>query len=151
MNSVMDDNKLLTLANGERIRLQPHCAMLFEVGDLQHASPATVSRCGMVFVDPKNLGYKPFWQKWCALLERREHAECFNRLFDKYVHLLIEMIVDGIIDGKQVERMKTIIGYTALNMIVQLTAMLDSMMLPFENSKESLEENLLECIFIQVS
>ena len=46
MNSVMDDNKLLTLANGERIRLQGHCALLFEVGDLQYASPATVSRAG---------------------------------------------------------------------------------------------------------
>ena len=44
MNSVMDDNKLLTLPNGERIRLQPFAAMLFEVGDLQYASPATVSR-----------------------------------------------------------------------------------------------------------
>ena len=32
MNSVMDDNRLLTLANGERIRLQKHCALLFEVG-----------------------------------------------------------------------------------------------------------------------
>uniref|UniRef100_A0A3B4ZZW8 Dynein heavy chain hydrolytic ATP-binding dynein motor region domain-containing protein n=1 Tax=Stegastes partitus TaxID=144197 RepID=A0A3B4ZZW8_9TELE len=64
MNSVMDDNKLLTLANGERIRLQGHCALLFEVGDLQYASPATVSRCGMVFVDPKNLRYTPFWQRW---------------------------------------------------------------------------------------
>ena len=31
MNSVMDDNKLLTLANGERMRLQKHCALLFEV------------------------------------------------------------------------------------------------------------------------
>ena len=41
MNSVMDDNKLLTLPNSERIRLTPHCAMLFEVGDLQYASPAT--------------------------------------------------------------------------------------------------------------
>uniref|UniRef100_A0A3Q3JRC8 Dynein heavy chain hydrolytic ATP-binding dynein motor region domain-containing protein n=1 Tax=Monopterus albus TaxID=43700 RepID=A0A3Q3JRC8_MONAL len=61
MNSVMDDNKLLTLANGERIRLQSHCALLFEVGDLQYASPATVSRCGMVFVDPKNLRYTPYW------------------------------------------------------------------------------------------
>lgn len=49
MNSVMDDNRLLTLANGERIRLQPHCALLFEVGDLQYASPATVSRAGMIY------------------------------------------------------------------------------------------------------
>jgi len=31
MNSVMDDNRLLTLANGERIRLQQHVALLFEV------------------------------------------------------------------------------------------------------------------------
>ena len=35
MNSVMDDNRLLTLPNGERIRLQNHCKLLFEVFDLQ--------------------------------------------------------------------------------------------------------------------
>jgi dynein heavy chain len=34
MNSVMDDNKILTLANGERIRLLEHCALLFEVTNL---------------------------------------------------------------------------------------------------------------------
>merc|ERR1719316_214921 len=39
MNSVMDDNKILTLTNGDRIRLLKHCAMLFEVFDLQYASP----------------------------------------------------------------------------------------------------------------
>uniref|UniRef100_A0A8D2PF57 Dynein heavy chain hydrolytic ATP-binding dynein motor region domain-containing protein n=1 Tax=Zosterops lateralis melanops TaxID=1220523 RepID=A0A8D2PF57_ZOSLA len=47
-----------------RDQLQSYCALLFEVGDLQYASPATVSRCGMVFVDPKNLRYEPYWQKW---------------------------------------------------------------------------------------
>jgi len=31
MNSVMDDNKLLTLPNGERIRLENHVKLLFEV------------------------------------------------------------------------------------------------------------------------
>lgn len=44
MNSVMDDNKLLTLPNGERIRLAAHVKLLFEVADLQYASPATISR-----------------------------------------------------------------------------------------------------------
>ena len=64
MNSVMDDNRLLTLPNGERIRLQPHCCQLIEVFDLQYASPATVSRCGMVWVDPQNVGYAPFFERW---------------------------------------------------------------------------------------
>jgi dynein heavy chain len=59
MNSVMDDNRLLTLPNGERIRLQNHAKMIMEVFDLQYASPATVSRCGMTYVDPKDLGWRP--------------------------------------------------------------------------------------------
>ena len=42
MNSVMDDNRLLTLSNGARYRLKPYCKLLFEVSDLQYASPATI-------------------------------------------------------------------------------------------------------------
>lgn len=64
MNSVMDDNKLLTLPNNERIRMVDNCRLVFEVSDLQYASPATVSRCGMVWVDTKNLGYRPKYEKW---------------------------------------------------------------------------------------
>ncbi len=37
-----------------------------QVGDLQYASPATVSRCGMVFVDSRNLGYMPYVNTWLA-------------------------------------------------------------------------------------
>uniref|UniRef100_UPI00398F6830 dynein axonemal heavy chain 10 isoform X2 n=1 Tax=Pristiophorus japonicus TaxID=55135 RepID=UPI00398F6830 len=144
MNSVMDDNKLLTLANGERIRLQAHCAMLFEVGDLQYASPATVSRCGMVYVDPKNLRYRPFWDKWTSERTSKQEQTDLPRLFNKYVPSILEMIVEGMLDGRQVEKLKTIVPQTELNMVVQLARMLDCLL-----EKEVDNFEVLECYFIE--
>jgi len=57
MNSVLDDSMTLCLSNGERIKLKPQLRMLFEVQDLSGASPATVSRCGMVYLDQEVVGY----------------------------------------------------------------------------------------------
>ena len=48
INSVLDDNRLLTLPNGERLSLPPNVRIMFEVQDLKYATLATVSRCGMV-------------------------------------------------------------------------------------------------------
>ncbi|EFJ52773.1 dynein heavy chain 3 [Volvox carteri f. nagariensis] len=59
---VLDDNCMLCLPNGERIKLNPATMrMLFEVADLAAASPATVSRCGMVYVTPDDMGWRPSW------------------------------------------------------------------------------------------
>ncbi|XP_030358369.1 dynein heavy chain 10, axonemal isoform X4 [Strigops habroptila] len=144
MNSVMDDNKLLTLANGERIRLQSHCALLFEVGDLQYASPATVSRCGMVFVDPKNLRYKPYWQKWVQGRENEQERNDLNRLFEKYVPCLIDMIIEGIVDGRPGGKLKTIVPQTDLNMVVQLGMMLEALIVVQHD-----DPDVLECFFLE--
>ncbi|BFZ18669.1 hypothetical protein BsWGS_21707 [Bradybaena similaris] len=144
MNSVMDDNKLLTLANGERIRLQRHCAMLFEVYDLQYASPATISRCGMVYVDPKNLGYKPYWQKWVASRPIKQEQDDLNLLYEKYVPFCIDLVVEGIQDGQQGEKMKTIVPLTNLNMVFQLSMMLTALLV-----NEVPEPTELEAYFLQ--
>jgi len=149
MNSVMDDNRLLTLANGERIRLQKHCAMLFEVFDLQYASPATISRCGMVYVDPKNLGYEPFWQRWLngRQAKRAREFQELTKLYQKYVPLCIDMICEGIIEGRLSQRLKGVIPLTNLNLVTQLTKMLSALLGPDE-----LENPLeLESTFLQAS
>ena len=63
MNSVMDDNRLLTLASNERIRLLVNMKMMFEIRDLVYASPATVTRAGVLFISD-NAQWKNYVQSW---------------------------------------------------------------------------------------
>ncbi|KAJ8724956.1 hypothetical protein PYW07_015914 [Mythimna separata] len=50
LNSVLDDNRLLTLPSGWRIQFGANVNFLFETHSLEHASPATVSRMGIILL-----------------------------------------------------------------------------------------------------
>lgn len=148
MNSVMDDNKLLTLANGERIRMQKHCSLLFEVSDLQYAQPSTVSRCGMVYVDPKNLKYEPYWEKWLierfTLKQDTNEIENFRKLYEKYIPSCIDLIFEGKIGKEKKEALKSIIPLSTLNLIKQLTFLLEALI-----DQEDLDHDVFESLFIE--
>ena len=52
-------SQVLTLASNERIALTPTMRLLFEIATLKHATPATVSRAGILYLNPQDLGWNP--------------------------------------------------------------------------------------------
>ena len=74
LNSVLDDNHLLTLPNGERINFGPNINFLFETHDLQFASPATISRMGMIFLSEKDVDVNKTVTKWIEDLPKEMHG-----------------------------------------------------------------------------
>lgn len=72
LNSVLDDNRVLTLSNGDRIQMTSRMRAIFECENLRHASPATVSRAGIVYLSQADLGWEPILDSW---LQQRRAAE----------------------------------------------------------------------------
>ena len=93
MNTVMDDNKTLTLINGDRITMSEEMALVFETLDLSVASPATVSRAGMIYLDVDLLGWAPFVASWIMRLfpaeDDADDRKRMNELFAQYVAALL--------------------------------------------------------------
>jgi len=66
LNTVMDDNKVLTLVSQERIPLTPEMRLILEVSNLRNATPATVSRGGVLYINDTDVGWKPYFDSWIA-------------------------------------------------------------------------------------
>ncbi|KAJ0399007.1 hypothetical protein P43SY_008327 [Pythium insidiosum] len=84
LNTVLDDNKILTLANGDRMPMTENVKLMFEVETLVNASPATVSRAGIVFISDTDLDWAPVVEAW--IRKRPEgHQAILRDLFMKYM------------------------------------------------------------------
>ena len=64
MNSVLDDNKRLNLVTGEAIYLTPNMNIILECSDLSECSPATITRCAVVYMRKESFPVKAHFNKW---------------------------------------------------------------------------------------
>ena len=94
MNTVLDDNKKLCLMSGEIIQCSPEMSLIFETQDLSQASPATVSRCGMIYMEPRSIGWRPMFKSWMEtqpnLLKNEETL--ITALFEWFVDPALQLV-----------------------------------------------------------
>ncbi|KYO41015.1 hypothetical protein Y1Q_0014129 [Alligator mississippiensis] len=95
LNTVMDDNKVLTLASNERIPLNPTMRLLFEISHLRTATPATVSRAGILYINPADLGWNPVVSSWIEKRTVQSEKANLMILFDKYLPTCLEKLKFG--------------------------------------------------------
>lgn len=94
MNSVMDDNKMLTLASNERIPLKPHMRLIFEIRDLRFATPATVSRAGILYISTDDgTQWVSLIESWLLKLETTEaNKGKLRNCFETYVKATLKWL-----------------------------------------------------------
>ncbi|XP_012283270.1 dynein beta chain, ciliary [Orussus abietinus] len=116
LNTVMDDNKVLTLASNERIALTPTMRLLFEISNLRTATPATVSRAGILYINPQDLGWNPYVTSWIETRTLPAEKSSLVVLFDRYVPPTLESLrtnfkkVTPMVDMAHVEMLCHLLG-----------------------------------------
>jgi dynein heavy chain len=134
INSVLDENRLLTLPNGDKLPLKSHCNILFEVGMVQFFSPALLSRVCSIFVKSNPTMHEYTWKKW--LKTHPNISNILDTLYQKFVPVMLQYI--------ESHKMSTILKFSTLNMVTQLCYMFDILTTNSMNGEE-----YVTCYFIQ--
>jgi len=114
--------------------------MVFEVQDLAVASPATVSRCGMVYIDSDELGWLPYVKTWIRGFQARfgdSYSDYLLELFSKYVEAGLYFVAK-----KCTETMKQVDA----GKISTLCSLLDSLLTINKDVDTKLEEVKLKSV-----
>ncbi|XP_067860662.1 dynein axonemal heavy chain 17-like [Heptranchias perlo] len=138
LNTVMDDNKVLTLASNERIPLNPTMRLLFEISHLRTATPATVSRAGILYINPADLGWNPVVTSWIESREVQSEKANLLILFDKYLPTCLEKVRTGF---------KKITPIPEITMVQTVLQLMECLLTPVNAPADSPKE-LYELYFV---
>ena len=133
MNTVMDANKVLTLVSNERVPLTDAMRMVFEINSLANATPATVSRAGILYINEEDIGWMAYVDSWASALTNAKQQDLLPSFFTKYVDPLL---------AATKKTTKTIVPVRILNQITSTCRLLDGLLTP-----ETEDSDVIENIF----
>jgi dynein heavy chain len=96
LNTVMDDNKVLTLVSQERIPMTPEMRLVLEISNLKNATPATVSRGGVLYVNDSDVGCRPYFDSWLMKYKKIEKGLPENVFTLAYTQYLSDSFTDDL-------------------------------------------------------
>ena len=144
MNTVMDDNKVLTLVSNERIPLSPSMRLLFEISNLKNGSPATVSRAGVLFLNETDVGWQPFFQSWVDRLS--QDNEHIDSKVQAWLEALVQQYVPPTIENMRKNKWNHITPLMNFAMVSSLTSILEGI-LTVENCPQGTDKDTYEAYF----
>ena len=147
MNSVMDDNKLLTLPSNERIPLKPNMRMIFEIRDLNFATPATVTRAGVVnLTDYQGVQWRSFKTSWILRLSLADSVkDQLTKLFDKFCPDILLYLK---------KQCKIQVPMVDISIVHSLCSLLEAVLTervekgPYGKDGSGLEKDVIEALFL---
>jgi dynein heavy chain len=119
LNTVMDDNKVLTLVSQERIPLTPEMRLVLEVSGLRNATPATVSRGGVLYINEQDIGWRPYVDTWLSRFKNKGDDIANNNFTLAISHYLNEGFLN------EYKAMETAAPICEMQMIIGLTTIID--------------------------
>ena len=145
LNTVLDDNKILTLSNNERIAMLDSCRLVMETENVKNASLATVSRCGMIYITERDITYKPYIRTWFKKnKDLLKDVRSKYKVDEEYLRKNIDKLINEIVENELLRNFSPCMNVSWLIKVKNFLLLLESLL--SDKTKEFTKDYIDRCV-----